>query len=390
MSRERLHLLSAVLGSKELDFYLATKTSDIRWLTGFSHVFDEEQAHQALTSFGNSDFVDNKFIPYLFTDRRYSEALRTLNAQGIWQILDESRPRFAFVVEQLLASLPSVANAAWGRSATVRVAVDSDLRLDWYKALKKALDETKETAFSFELVETSNLLGELRATKDEREIESLKAAQAITDAAFDHMLGFLRPGITEKEAAFELEFFMRKAGADSVAFPSIVAGGPNSAIPHAKPGERVLCKGDLVLMDFGARLNDYCSDMTRTVVLGRASDQQRAMYAATLAAQSAVISALKPGMSGAEAQRIADTVIAEHGFEGKLIHSLGHGVGIDVHELPTLAPKVETELKVGNVVTVEPGVYLEGVGGVRIEDFGVIGEDGFEAFTQSTHEMIEL
>jgi Xaa-Pro aminopeptidase len=387
MSRERLHLLSTVLGSKDLDFYLVTKTSDIRWLTGFSHVFDDEQAHLALIRFVDGNFVDGGVNPCLFTDRRYSEALRALNAQGLWQILDESRPRFAFVVERLLAASSLTTDFARDRSVAVHIGIDSDLRLDWYKALKKALNETELT---FELVEVSGLLSKLRAIKDEQEIESLKAAQAITDAAFDHMLGFLRPGLTEKEAAFELEFFMRKAGADAVAFPSIVASGPNSAIPHAKPGERVLSEGDLVLMDFGARLNDYCSDMTRTVVLGKASDQQRAMYAAALAAQSAVISALRPGVRGVEAQHIADTVIAEHGFEGKLIHSLGHGVGIDVHELPTLAPKVETELKVGNVVTVEPGVYLEGVGGVRIEDFGVIGEDGFKVFTQSTHEMIEL
>jgi Xaa-Pro aminopeptidase len=143
-------------------------------------------------------------------------------------------------------------------------------------------------------------------------------------------------------------------------------------------------------MDFGARLNDYCSDMTRTVVLGKANRQQRAMHAAVLAAQTQVIEALRPGMSGKEAHGIADAVISEHGFEGRFIHSLGHGVGIEIHELPVLAPKVETVLAADQVVTVEPGVYLDGVGGVRIEDCGVITAHGFEGFTRSEHRLIEL
>jgi Xaa-Pro aminopeptidase len=230
----------------------------------------------------------------------------------------------------------------------------------------------------------------LRAVKDAEEIRALRAAQAITDAAFTHMLGYLRPGLTEREAATELEFFMRRAGADGVAFPSIIASGPNSAVPHAVPGNRVFERGDFVLMDFGARLDDYRSDMTRTVVLGEADERQRAMYEAVLAAQAAVARALRPGMSGHEAQGIADAALAERGFEGRLIHSLGHGVGIDIHELPVLAPKAEAKLQLGHVVTVEPGVYLEGIGGVRIEDFGVITENGFETFTQSPHELIEL
>jgi len=141
-------------------------------------------------------------------------------------------------------------------------------------------------------------------------------------------------------------------------------------------------------MDFGARLDDYCSDMTRTLMLGEATEQFRAMHSATLSAQEAVMEMLKPGVEGQEAQKVAEDVIAKHGFAGKLIHSLGHGVGIAIHELPLLAPKITTKLEVGQVVTVEPGVYLEGVGGVRIEDFGLITEDGFEDFTQSSRYKI--
>jgi Xaa-Pro aminopeptidase len=230
----------------------------------------------------------------------------------------------------------------------------------------------------------------LRAVKDAQEIELLKAAQAVADATFVHMLDYLRPGLTEREVAIELEFFMRRAGADGIAFSSIIATGPNSAIPHAVPSDRVLRQGDFVLMDFGARLADYRSDMTRTVVLGPADERQRAMYAAVLAAQSEVIESLAVGMSGREAQSIAEEALARRDFEGRLIHSLGHGVGIDIHELPVLAPKAEEKLEVGHVVTVEPGVYLEGIGGVRIEDFGVMTNQGFEDFTQSSHDLIEL
>jgi Xaa-Pro aminopeptidase len=270
----------------------------------------------------------------------------------------------------------------------VRIGVEADLRLDVYRAFGKAFSE--QETLSVEFVEVPSLITGLRALKDTEEIGLLKAAQAITDAAFAHMLDYLRPGLTEREAACELEFFMRRNGASGLAFSSILASAANSAIPHAIPTDRILERGDFVLMDFGAKFDDYCSDMTRTVVLGKASEQQRAMYAAALAAQTVVRAALKPGMTGLAAQALAEEVIAEQGFAGKLIHGLGHGVGIDIHELPVLAPSVEEKLEVGHVVTVEPGVYLEGIGGVRIEDFGIITEQGFEDFTQSPHELIEL
>jgi Xaa-Pro aminopeptidase len=380
----RLQRLADKLREKGIDAYLVTHTADICWLTGFTGVFDDEPAHLALIardeSAGGGRLIEP---PPLFTDGRYSAALRALDTDGRWRILDERRPRLAFVVE-VLKELRGTST----QTEPLRIGIESDLRLDAYRALTKALDE--QGCHSVELVELSGLITGLRAQKDAGELELLRAAQAITDAAFAHMLGYLRVGLTEREAACELEFFMRRAGAQGVAFPSIVASGPNSAIPHAMPGERVFERGDFILMDFGACLDDYRSDMTRTIVLGKASAQQRAMYQAVLAAQGAAIAVLKSGISGLEAQEVAERVIAEHGFEGSFVHSLGHGVGIDIHELPLLAPKVTETLEVGNVVTVEPGVYLEGIGGVRIEDYGVITEHGFEDFTHSPHELIEL
>jgi Xaa-Pro aminopeptidase len=381
MVEQRLQRLVDDLEDADVDACLITHTSDIRWLTGFEGVFDSEQAHLVLV-------VRDLALggPVLFTDTRYSGALRELDACGRWRIVDERRPRFAGVAEILKELFGS-----WTASEAVRIAVESDLRLDAYRALRRSLDELDRPAAGWaKPVELSGLVSHLRAIKDAREIESLKAAQAVTDATYTHMLDYLRPGLTEREAATELEFFMRRAGADGVAFPSIVASGPNSAIPHAVPGKRAFMRGDIILMDFGARLADYCSDMTRTVVLGEADERQREMYAAVLAAQTRVIDSLRVGMSGQEAQDIAEKVLAAKGFEDKLIHSLGHGVGIDIHELPVLAPKADALLQVGHVVTVEPGVYFEGVGGVRIEDYGVMTEEGFESFTQSTHDLIEL
>ncbi|MDR1082471.1 MAG: aminopeptidase P family protein [Coriobacteriales bacterium] len=402
MSEQRICRLLDTLEEKRIDAYLATRTADIRWLTDFSGVFDEEQAHLALILRPASRVVSGAASGavlgaasgaasraaglLLFTDTRYSAALRALNRSERWRILDERRPRFAYVVDTLKTMLP-----AGTRAKPLRIGIESSLRLDAYRALSEALDKLdKQEQLFVELVELSDLVMGLRAKKDDAEIEHLKAAQALTDAAFSHMLGFLEVGLTEREAATELEFFMRRAGADGVAFASIVASGPNSALPHALPGKRVIERGDFVLMDFGARLDDYRSDMTRTVVMGAADEQQRAMYEAVLAAQSAVVAMLAPGVSGLEAQNVAEAIIGEHGFEGAFTHSLGHGVGIDIHELPQLAPKVTTALETGNVITVEPGVYLEGVGGVRIEDYGVITEHGFDPFTHSPHELIEL
>jgi Xaa-Pro aminopeptidase len=407
MIEQRLRRLFEALDAKDIDVYLAGHTADIRWLTGFAGVFDEEPAHLALVAppvppashasdaadalGAGEERVTGGAVLHLFTDTRYSAALRKLDVEGRWKILDERRPRFPYVAESLAAELlkasPQETRDGTG-STPLRIGIESDLRLDFYRALSRALEE--QGGFYFELVELPALISELRSIKDAQEIEALKAAQSITDRAFAHMLGYLRPGLTEREAAIELEFFMRSAGAEGVAFPSIVASGPNSAVPHAVPGARVMEHGDFVLMDFGARLDDYRSDMTRTVVLGQVSEQQEAMYAAVLAAQTAVIDALVPNMSGLEAQNIADAVITEHGFEGRFIHSLGHGVGIDIHELPVLAPKVEAKLEVGQVVTVEPGVYIDGVGGVRIEDYGVITEHGFEDFTQSPKELLVI
>ena len=242
-----------------------------------------------------------------------------------------------------------------------------------------------------ELVDwTHDVVLGLRAVKDEGEIARLKAAQAITDAAFSYIIGFIKPGMTEREVQLELENFMLRHGAEDVAFRSIVATGENGADPHAVPGATKLEAGQCVVMDFGAKLRGYCSDMTRMVFLGEPDAKKADAYRVLRHANETVEAALVPDMTGKEAHELAERLLAEGGYAGKMGHGLGHGVGIEVHELPLLNARYDTPLAPGNVVTVEPGIYLPGEFGMRLEDFGVITKTGYEVFTQSTHEMVVL
>ncbi|MDR3685741.1 MAG: M24 family metallopeptidase, partial [Coriobacteriia bacterium] len=221
--------------------------------------------------------------------------------------------------------------------------------------------------------------------------ERIDAAQQITDAAFDHLLaGVLRPGVSERDVALELEFFMRRAGSQGVAFDPIVASGPNAAKPHANPSERLLTEGDFVVLDFGARVGGYCADMTRTVVIGSSSDRHREIYDAVLTANAAGTAAVCPERTGSEIDRAAREVIAQRGFGEYFGHGLGHGVGLEIHELPGLGPRSELRVPLGSVVTVEPGIYVPGFGGVRIEDLVVVDESGARVLTRSTKDLLEL
>jgi len=392
MIEDRLLRLKEALDANNIDAVISTHTPDIRWITGFTGVFDGEQAHCALIF---RETITKSAC--LFTDTRYSEALRQQNTQRYWRILDERRRRFSYLAA-VFAELFGVETGAGMSTGTgaqidadlqhVVIGIESNLRLDWYRALVQALDELD--AFTYELKELPSFIQNLRARKTTGEIELIRQAQAITDAAFTHILNFIKPGLTEREVATELEFFMRRAGADGMAFPVIVASGPNSAVPHAVPSGRVLQHGDFVLMDFGARLNDYCSDMTRTVFLGEADEQQQQMYTAVLATIETLTTAYQPGTESSGLQKMAEAKLAELGFAGKLIHSVGHGVGLEVHESPQVSATAADKLEVGHVLTIEPGVYLEGFGGVRIENFGYITEDGFKDFTSSTKELLVL
>lgn len=352
--------LAKVRSALEQDAILVRDTGNIAWLTAFDGVFDDEQAHALLVT--GDDAV-------LHTDSRYSAACRRA-AEGGPVRIDDAR----------------MSHAEWlkGQRPPFPLALEDGMALAEFRALEKELgDGARERFF-----ETHDLVLGLRAVKDAAEIDRLRHAQAITDAAFDHIIGFMKPGMTERQVKVELEHFMLCHGAEGLAFGSIVAAGPHGASPHAIPGDTVLEAGQCVIMDFGARARGYCSDMTRTVFLGEPDRRKRDAYRALREANESVEAFLKPGVTGAAAHRMAEDVLAAAGFGGKMGHGLGHGVGIDVHEEPLLSPRNDEPLQAGNVVTVEPGIYLEGEFGMRLEDYGVVIDGGFQVFTQSTHDIV--
>ena len=372
---ERLSRMREAIAAEGAAAFCVRDTSNIRWACAFDGVFDDESAHALVVTPDRA---------VLHTDSRYEEACRRAAAGTVVEV-DASRVTHA----KALAALMGVAEGE-GEPATepaprdpIMIGIEDGISLSEFRRFERALPDAV-------LWETDGLVARLRAVKDAGEIDRMRAAQAITDAAFSHIVGFMRPGMTEREVQIELEDFMIRHGAEGLAFSSIVATGANGASPHAIPGATRLEAGQCVVLDFGARALGYCSDMTRTVFLGTPSQNMRDAYATIRCANEEVEALLRPGVTGKEAHELAERILAEGGFAGKMGHGLGHGVGIDIHEEPTLSPRNEDALASGNVVTVEPGIYLPGEFGMRLEDFGVVTETGFDVFTQSTHDMVIL
>lgn len=243
---------------------------------------------------------------------------------------------------------------------------------------KAMLDKTLDTALSKQ-----------RMIKTPGEIAGIEAAQKITDDAFAHILPFIKEGVTEREVALEIEFFMKKNGADDLAFDSIVVSGVNSSLPHGVPSDKKIEVGDFITMDTGAMVNGLHSDMTRTVALGKITDEQKKVYETVLAAHMAVIELTKPGMPGSEVDKIARDII-DRDYAGRFGHGLGHGVGYEIHEEPRFSKLDPTPCEAGMVITNEPGIYLPGKFGVRIEDMLLITSTGCRSLTHSPKELIVL
>ncbi len=241
-----------------------------------------------------------------------------------------------------------------------------------------------------ELVPVSGWVEALRQVKEDAEVDQIARAQSLVDKGFRQILDFIRPGRTEKEIAVELEYNLLRLGADRMAFDTIVVSGPRSSLPHGRPGERQLQPGDLVTIDVGVMVDGYCSDLTRTVAVGRLDVQQRRIHDLVLRAQEAALLAARPGVGCAGLDRVAREVISAAGYGDCFGHGLGHGVGLAVHEGPRVSQSAppEQELVVGNVITVEPGVYIPGWGGVRIEDLVVITPNGCRNLTTSPKHLI--
>lgn len=259
-----------------------------------------------------------------------------------------------------------------------------------WQMVTKLQEETESEKEKISWLPLGEELSCLRSVKDEEELKKMARAEQIGDEAFSYILTQMKPGVTELEIAAKLEYYMKSHGAQEKSFDTIVASGYHSAMPHAVPSEKVLEKGDFITLDFGCKYQGYCSDMTRTVVLGKASEKQKEVYRIVLEAQKTALANLRAGMTGAQGDKLAREVIEKAGYGEYFGHGLGHSVGLEIHENPRLSQKEKTVLKPGMIETVEPGIYIPDFGGVRIEDMVVITEDGIRNLTSSPKELIEL
>lgn len=236
----------------------------------------------------------------------------------------------------------------------------------------------------------NNLPEQMRVIKDEGELALMEKACAISCEAFDYILGYIKPGLSEKEIELALNFKMFELGAQALAFNSIVASGPNGSLPHAIPGDRKVQSGDMITLDFGAKFQGYCADMTRTIAVGKPADEMRKIYDIVLRAQKASQDALAPGKDCAAVDKIARDLITDEGYGDYFGHGLGHSLGIDVHEDPRLSPVSKARLETNLVITVEPGIYVPGLGGVRIENSCVITDTSSRSLVSAPRELIIL
>ena len=329
---------------------------DLRYLTGFT---------------GSSAFaIVTARRTLLLTDVRYVEQAAQ-QCRG-WCVRRHGRPVAPALAEALRDA--GVRRLAF-EPAGLTVALWHELR-----------DGLPDTA----LEPAAGVVTALRARKDASEVDAIAHACAVSDAAFGQLLPELRAGARERDVARRLEHLLYRNGADAIAFESVVASGPNAALPHARPGPRALAPGDLIVFDFGARIDGYCADITRTVVLGPASAAQRRLYETVRGVQAAAVAAVRAGARCADLDAAAKRAIRDAGYGEYPTHSLGHGVGLAIHEGPALRPGNDALLAAGEVVTVEPGIYLPGFGGVRIEDTVVVEERGCRVLTGTPRELLEL
>ena len=278
-------------------------------------------------------------------------------------------------------------------SALLRQEGVKNLAIEAMDVTVSRLNVMKKHLKCVDIIETdvlSNSINKLRMIKDEEEMEYIRKAQEIAESAFDDILGFIKEGVTEREIALELDRLMLEKGAEGISFDTIALAGENTSMPHGVPSDKKVEKGEFVLMDFGAVYNGYHSDMTRTVCVGTPDEEMEKIYNIVLAAQEKAIAAAKAGISGKELDGIARRHICDAGYGEYFGHSLGHGVGLEIHEQPNAAPSYEKNLEKGTVITIEPGIYIAGKFGVRIEDFVILTENGCINLTKSAKNIISL
>lgn len=360
---DRLKTVVSILKECGVEGILISNAANIFYLTGYSNFSSEErECYLIITSKKK----------YLLTDGRYIEAVRK-------QVL-----RFEILEITQEFSYTKAFEHIFKKHSLKNIGVEeSNLRVDEYKKIKKAFKKVKNID-----------LKPLRILKDEKEIEDIHKACKVADKAVGHILNFFRTGVSEIEVAWEFEKFIKENGGE-LSFKTIIAFGENAAIPHHQTGNKKLKKGDLVLIDCGAKVNGYCSDMTRTYVFEKPSYEQKLIHQTVLDAQQKAIEyigqQLKKGeeASGVEADKVAREYIKKEGFS-PYSHGLGHGTGILIHEPPSLSPKSKDSLKEGMVFSIEPGIYISGFGGVRIEDLFVIKNNKLVQLTNSPKELREI
>lgn len=295
--------------------------------------------------------------------------------------------------EQITGAQVSLVTAGSGHLAQARAYLEEKgLHNVGFESGEMTVDAHRRYAQELPCILTpaQTLLDDLRASKDEEEQAIMRRAQEITDEAFKAILNFIRPGLTEREIAARLVYELMRHGGEQVSFDPIVAAGPNGSRPHAVPGDQVVDTGMFITMDFGCKVQGYCSDMTRTVALGQPTQEMEEVYAAVLSAQKAGINAARGGVTGREVDEAARRCLKEAGYEEYFTHSFGHSLGIDIHESPNASPSEQRVLPVGAVISAEPGVYLPGRFGVRIEDVLILTENGCEDITRSPKDLIVL
>ncbi|WP_028783181.1 M24 family metallopeptidase [Thalassobacillus devorans] len=339
----------------DIDALLVTSDKNRRYLTGFTG-----SAGAVLITATDALFI---------TDFRYTQQARE-QAKG-YKVVEHKKPLIEEIADQI------------DQLGVKTVGFEQDL-------LTYGNHRQYEQKFGAELVPTSGLVEKLRLIKTEGEISILKDAVKIADDAFEHILTYIKPGVREIDVANELEFFMRKQGAASSSFDIIVASGERSAYPHGVASEKEIQTGELVTLDFGALYKGYCSDITRTVAVGEISDELKEIYNTVLEAQLRGMDGLASGITGKEADALTRDYIKEKGYGEYFGHSTGHGIGLDVHEGPGLSHRSDKVLEAGMVVTVEPGIYVPGIGGCRIEDDALITDTGNERLSKSPKELITL
>ncbi len=355
MMQSRLATFVAKLPEREVDAMLVSGAENRRYLSGFS---------------GSAGYL---FITgeraHLATDFRYTEQA---TAQAPHFSVEQVRVGWDWLIAQLKESGAKRLGFE-GQAMTVAT----------YNSLTKAISEDSGLA-SLELVPFIDLTDDQRSFKDSGELELLQKAIDASDRAMEAVCPAITEGMTEREVAWRMEMAMRDAGSDGISFDTIVAAGTNGAMAHHMPTDKVIRRGEPIVIDMGAKVGGYCSDITRTVVVGEPDEMFHKIYNIVLNAQLTAIRDVKVGMNGEEADKLARDVIADAGYGDNFGHSLGHGVGLAVHEMPRVSPRSTDPLDVNSVFTVEPGIYLSGWGGVRIEDIVILREDGATPLSQAS------